>query len=66
MESCAFTVYEGMFHVFQMALRLIPESREAWEEVSRFLEIIYCIERKKEGRAVKRVKSGRERSRREQ
>ena len=60
------TVYEGMFHVFQMALRLIPESREAWEEVSRFLEIIYCIERKKEGRAVKRVKSGRERSRREQ
>ena len=59
------TVYEGMFHVFQMALRLIPESREAWEEVSRFLEIIYCIERKKEGRAVKRVKSGRERSRRE-
>ena len=60
------TVYEGMFHVFQMAMRLIPESREAWEEVSRFLEIIYCIERKKEGRAVKRVKSGRERSRREQ
>ena len=59
------TVYEGMFHVFQMALRLIPESREAWEEVSRFLEIIYCIERKKEGKAVKRVKSGRERSRRE-
>ena len=51
--------------MFQMALRLIPESREAWEEVSRFLEIIYCIERKKEGRAVKRVKSGRERSRRE-
>ena len=59
------TVYEGMFHVFQMALRLIPESREAWDEVSHFLEIIYCIERKKEGKTVKRVKSGRERSRRE-
>lgn len=58
------TVYEGMFHVFQMALRLIPESREAWDEVSHFLEIIYCIERKKEGKTVKRVKSGRERSRR--
>ena len=59
------TVYEGMFHVFQMALRLIPESREAWDEVSRFLEVIYRIERKKEGKTVKRVKSGRERSRRE-
>ena len=54
-----------MFHVLQMALRLIPESREAWDEVSHFLEIIYCIERKKEGKTVKRVKSGRERSRRE-
>ena len=60
------TVYEGMFHVFQMAFRLIPESRESWEEVSRFLEVIYRIERKKEGKTVKRVKSGRERSRRDQ
>ena len=59
------TVYEGMFHVFQMALRLIPESRDAWEEVGRFLEVIYRIERKKEGKTVKRVKSGRERSRSE-
>ncbi|MFR4782002.1 MAG: alpha/beta hydrolase [Pilosibacter sp.] len=27
------SVYDGMFHVFQMGLDLIPESREAWEEV---------------------------------
>lgn len=53
------SVYDGMFHEFQMALRLIPESREAWEEVGTFLEIIYGIQRKQEGRVVKRVKSGR-------
>lgn len=53
------SVYDGMFHVFQMALRLIPESREAWTEVGRFLEIIYGIERKKSGMPVKVVKSGR-------
>ena len=38
---------------------------DAWEEVGRFLEVIYRIERKKEGKTVKRVKSGRERSRSE-
>lgn len=56
------SVYDGMFHVFQMALRLIPESREAWAEAGRFLEIIYGIERKKSGMPVKVVKSGRKRS----
>lgn len=34
------SVYEGMFHIFQMALKLIPESREAWVEIGRFLEEI--------------------------
>lgn len=53
------SVYDGMFHVFQMALRLIPESREAWEEVGAFLQILYGIRRKPEGKVVKRVKSGR-------
>ena len=33
--------YDGMFHVFQMGLDLIPESREAWEEVAEYLRIIY-------------------------
>ena len=35
------SVYDGMFHVFQMGLDLIPESREAWEEVAEYLRIIY-------------------------
>lgn len=34
------SVYEGMFHVFQMALLLIPESKQAWKEVGKFLDII--------------------------
>lgn len=33
-------VYEGMFHVFQMAMMLMPESKQAWQEIGRFLEII--------------------------
>lgn len=27
------TVYEGMFHVFQMSRGMIPESRRAWQEI---------------------------------
>lgn len=53
------SVYEGMFHVFQMGLDLIPESRDAWEEVCVFLCIVYQIRREPEGRIVKKVKSGR-------
>ncbi|PXV89114.1 acetyl esterase/lipase [Lachnotalea glycerini] len=34
------SVYEGMFHVFQMSKFLIPESREAWKEVSFFFKSI--------------------------
>ncbi len=34
------SVYEGMFHVFQMAMLLIPESKQAWREVGKFLDII--------------------------
>lgn len=51
------SVYEGMFHVFQMGLGLIPESREAWDEVAEFLRIVYKIERKPEGVVVRRVKN---------
>lgn len=50
------SVYEEMFHVFQMSMDLIPESREAWEEVSRFMEVIYRIDRKPEGKVVRRVR----------
>lgn len=55
------SVYDGMFHVFQMAMNMIPESREAWEEAAAFLQIIYGIRRKPDGKVVKRVKSGRRR-----
>lgn len=32
--------YEGMFHVFQMAATLMPESKKAWAEVGKFLETL--------------------------
>ena len=35
------TVYEGMFHDFQMAYTAIPESKKAWAEAGRFLDILY-------------------------
>lgn len=53
------SVYDGMFHVFQMAQNMIPESKAAWEEAGTFLRIIYHINRKPEGKVVKRVKTGR-------
>ena len=34
------TVYEDMFHVFQLSGMLIPESKKAWNEVEKFFEII--------------------------
>lgn len=33
-----FSQYEGMFHVFQRAMLLMPESRKAWIEVEKFIE----------------------------
>ncbi len=53
------SVYDGMFHVFQMGLDLIPESREAWEEVGEYLRIVYRIHRDQEGKVVKKVKTRR-------
>lgn len=35
-----FSQYEGMFHVFQRAMLLLPESRRAWVEVEKFIEKI--------------------------
>lgn len=50
------SIFEGMFHDFQMSMGLFPESREAWEEVKSFLQIIYGIERTPDGTLVRRVK----------
>lgn len=34
------SVYEGMFHVFQMAYLNIPESKKAWAEVGKFFDVM--------------------------
>lgn len=35
--SVEYTEYQGMFHVFQMAGKLMPESKAAWEQVGEFI-----------------------------
>ena len=35
--ACTLTVYKGMFHVFQGAMDLLPESKLAWEEIGAFI-----------------------------
>ncbi|MFR4352347.1 MAG: alpha/beta hydrolase [Roseburia sp.] len=34
------SVYEGMFHIFQMAAKMLPESKRAWVEIGRFMEVL--------------------------
>ncbi len=34
------SIYEGMFHIFQMAMKLLPESRKAWKEIGVFLRAV--------------------------
>ena len=34
------SIYEGMFHIFQMAAKLLPESRKAWAEIARFVDVL--------------------------
>lgn len=43
------TVYEGMYHVFQMGLKRFPEAEQAWEEVEEFLrgQMEFVTEREK-------------------
>ena len=41
-------VYEGMFHDFQMAYTAIPESKKAWAEAGRFIDILLEEERESE------------------
>lgn len=45
-----FSVYEGMFHVFQMAGSLLPESKEAWREIVRYLDVMQKREQEEEMR----------------
>lgn len=34
------SVYDGMFHVFQMAAKMLPESRKAWAEAGKFIGLV--------------------------
>lgn len=34
------TIYEGMFHVFQMSMGKLPESVRAWEEITEFVNAL--------------------------
>ena len=38
------SVYEGMFHVFQMAPLALPESKATWVEIGRFLHLLMSEE----------------------
>ena len=34
------SIYDDMFHVFQMAGKRFPEAKKAWEEVEQFLQLL--------------------------
>lgn len=34
------SVYEGMFHIFQMAAKMLPESKRAWVEIGKFIDVL--------------------------
>lgn len=34
------SIYDGMFHIFQMAAKMLPESKRAWVEIGKFIEIL--------------------------
>ena len=34
------SIYEGMFHIFQMAAKLLPESKRAWIEIGKFIDAL--------------------------
>lgn len=51
------SIYEGMFHVFQMAMFLMPESAHAWREVGRFLHILQNGEIKRSRKSLIKQKT---------
>ena len=34
------SIYEGMFHVFQMGMMMMTESKQAWKEIRRYFEVL--------------------------
>ena len=51
------SVYEGMFHEFQMSLNLIPESKKAWLEVAAFIREKFCLPQRNQSRRLLEEKS---------
>lgn len=35
------SIYEGMYHVFQMGMNRVPEAKKAWEEVEAFISVLF-------------------------
>lgn len=33
-------IYKGMFHIFQMGMKLMPESKAAWVEIGKYFEVV--------------------------
>lgn len=48
------SVYEGMFHEFQMSLNLIPESKRAWKEAAAFIEERFGLVKRNQSRKLRR------------
>ena len=34
------SIYDGMFHIFQMAAKMLPESKRAWVEIGKFMDVL--------------------------
>lgn len=34
------SIYDGMFHIFQMAAKMLPESKRAWVEIGKFISVL--------------------------
>jgi acetyl esterase/lipase len=34
------SIYDGMFHIFQMAAKMLPESKKAWVEIGKFINVL--------------------------
>lgn len=50
------SVYDGMFHEFQMSLNMIPESKRAWEEAAEFIRNRYGLPQQNRSRRLIRKK----------
>lgn len=51
--SSTLSIYEGMFHEFQMSLNLIPESKKAWSEADRFIKGRFALESRNRSRKLR-------------